>query len=242
MNAESEPERLSRISTRWTLIFAAHGDELDERQRSRNELLLKYSPAIYRYVLAILKNNGFNQCEIDDAATEFCSEFALKFLEGAFHRADPERGSFRVYLKSAIKYEIWRFIQETRQAIGPLPPQVEFVQQAGDELSNEWRRQLVELATEKMRQSHPRYVQVLELRMENPQWTAAELGAEYESVYAEPLSRDNVRKILEKARRKMARLIIAELSDSLEVPSPEAIASELRAVGLFGYCRGELAS
>jgi RNA polymerase sigma-70 factor (ECF subfamily) len=90
--------RLSRISTRWTLLREAHGDADDERGLAMAALLERYRRAVYGYLVVTLRSH--------DAAEEVFQDFAVRFLEGGFGRADPGRGRFRNYLKTAIVEEL----------------------------------------------------------------------------------------------------------------------------------------
>src|SRR5262245_63341462 len=86
MSQGDTESRLSRIETTWTLVFQAHqGQEPDALARQR--LLLRYRGAIYRYLLGALRD--------PDAAEELAQEFAVRFLQGGFRRADPQQGRFR---------------------------------------------------------------------------------------------------------------------------------------------------
>jgi len=85
---------LSRIATQWTVLRDAHGVAEDEVQAAQTALFERYQRAIYGYLVTSLRSH--------DAADEVFQEFALKFLRGGFRRADPSRGRFRDYLKTAL--------------------------------------------------------------------------------------------------------------------------------------------
>src|SRR5262245_44520612 len=87
-------QRLSGIATQWTAVFRAHGETTDSAVSARNRLMLRYSGAVYRYLLGAVRD--------PDVASDLCQEFAVKFLRGDFRRAAPERGRFRDYVKSAL--------------------------------------------------------------------------------------------------------------------------------------------
>src|SRR5947208_1455852 len=92
-NAELE-QRLSRMATLWSVVFQAHGSAADATVAARHRLMLRYSGAAYRYFLGAVHD--------PDAAGELCQEFAVRFLRGDFRRADPQRGRFRDYVKTAL--------------------------------------------------------------------------------------------------------------------------------------------
>src|SRR3954451_21944359 len=87
--------RLSQISTQWTMVFQAHGSQPELVSAAQAELMCRYSGAVHRYLLGALRD--------PDAASELDQEFALRFLRGDFHRADPSRGRFRDLLKTVSR-------------------------------------------------------------------------------------------------------------------------------------------
>ena len=87
MERESPDERLSRISTMWSLVFQAHAGKVDAAASAQNVLMQRYGGAIHRYLLGALRDA--------DAAADLAQEFALRFVRGDFRRANPERGRFR---------------------------------------------------------------------------------------------------------------------------------------------------
>src|SRR5437762_306301 len=48
-------ERLSRIETQWTAVFRAHDAAADGAKVARDRLMLRYSGAVYRYLLGALR-------------------------------------------------------------------------------------------------------------------------------------------------------------------------------------------
>src|SRR5262249_38741382 len=88
---------LSQISTVWAQLRQAQGGAGGRdpaRGEAQEQMLRRYSPAIYRYLLGALRD--------PDAADELFQEFALRFVRGDFHRADERRGRFRDFLKTAL--------------------------------------------------------------------------------------------------------------------------------------------
>src|SRR5438552_11398323 len=107
MNPESLKDRLSRITTMWSVVFQAHAGTADTARAAQQSMLERYGGAIYRYLLGALRD--------PEAAEELCQEFALRFLRGDFKRADPERGRFRQYLKTALIHMVTDYAR-ARQA------------------------------------------------------------------------------------------------------------------------------
>src|SRR5437660_669516 len=56
MNQERLNERLSRISTQWTMVFQAHEGPADAVARAQQQLLERYSGAAYRYLLGAVRD------------------------------------------------------------------------------------------------------------------------------------------------------------------------------------------
>src|SRR5262245_6310432 len=105
--------RLSRITTLWSLVQRAHATPGDAAAAARHELLERYCGAVYRYLLGALRN--------EDAAQEVFQEFALRFVRGDLHRADPARGRFRDYLKTAVIHLVYDFRRAQHNRPQPLP-------------------------------------------------------------------------------------------------------------------------
>src|ERR1051326_6536809 len=102
MNADEMASRISRIETAWTLVREAHQADDAEVMKAQEALLQRYTGAIYRYLLGVLRDAN--------AADEVFQEFALKFVRGAFRNADPEKGRFRDFVKKAL----WNLIHDHR--------------------------------------------------------------------------------------------------------------------------------
>jgi RNA polymerase sigma-70 factor (ECF subfamily) len=91
MPEEKPTDRLSQISTTWTMLLEAH-DPAGEIRVARKQLFDRYEAAIRAYLTGALRDR--------DAAEECFQTFALRFVRGDFKGANPQRGSFRKYLKS----------------------------------------------------------------------------------------------------------------------------------------------
>ena len=94
MDSNDLSQRLSRIRTQWSLVFNAHQEQADASRADLSRLLARYSGATYRYLLGAVRD--------PDVADELAQEFALRFVRGDFHRANPQRGRIRDYLKTAL--------------------------------------------------------------------------------------------------------------------------------------------
>src|SRR5262245_11072204 len=94
MNNESVQQRLSQISTAWTLITHAQGGPAAADTAAQAALVERYQAAVFRYLLGALRDA--------DPADELFQEFALRLVRGDFRRADASRGRFRDFVKTAL--------------------------------------------------------------------------------------------------------------------------------------------
>src|SRR5262245_54219691 len=94
MSDEPINERLSKISTAWTLMQQAHGDQTAAAAAAQEQIALRYGKAVQRYLQAALRDPA--------AAADLTQEFNLALVRGTFRLADPERGRFRDYVKGAL--------------------------------------------------------------------------------------------------------------------------------------------
>src|SRR5262245_34474255 len=76
-------EHLADVSTRWSVV--------SEPAR----FMVRYAPAIRRYLVALLRN--------EDEADEVAHDFLLRVAQGGFVRATPDRGRFRFYLIASVR-------------------------------------------------------------------------------------------------------------------------------------------
>ena len=91
-------DHLSKITTRWDEIFAAHNTE-DEQgclpNVAQQNVLRRYADCVHRYILAATGDHH--------VAEDLTQDFALRFLRGDYSRARPEKGRFRDYLKTSLR-------------------------------------------------------------------------------------------------------------------------------------------
>ena len=111
VDRQSLDAHLSRISTLWSTFFQAHKSG-DAAVAARQALLERYSGAVYRYLLGAVRD--------EDTAADLAQEFALRFLRGDFHRADPQRGRFRDYLKTSLIHLVNDHHRDRQQQPAPL--------------------------------------------------------------------------------------------------------------------------
>ncbi len=240
MNTPEPDPRLSRISTRWDLLLQAHRGEGEALSEAQRLLLRRYGGAVYRYLLAAVRD--------PHAAEELSQEFAVRALRGDFRRADPGRGRFRDFVKTALYHLIVDHHRRRRKQPGPLPssdsalPAAAEVSAPGDEeFLGRWREELLERAWEALaeaeRQTGQLHYTVLRWRAEHPQSAAAELAEQLSARQGRAFTDAGVRQTLHRAREKFAALLREEVARSLETADPERLEQELLDLGLLPYCR-----
>jgi RNA polymerase sigma-70 factor (ECF subfamily) len=128
------------------LLLQAHRGEGEELSEARRLLLRRYCGAVYRYLRAAVRDAH--------AAEELSQEFALRVLRGDFRRADPGRGRFRDFVKTALYHLIVDYHRGRQKQPGPLPAaDSELPAAAGEgpgdqEFLDRWREELLERAWE----------------------------------------------------------------------------------------------
>ena len=233
---------LSRLETHWTAVLQAHRGPADAAAEAQRALLLRYGGAVHRYLLGSLRDA--------DAADELAQEFALRFVRGDFHRAHPERGRFRDFVKTAVYHLIVDYQRQRQKRPHPLPNDSAFlpgneseVAEADRVFTERWREELLDRAWEGLaalqQQSGQRYYEVLRWRAEHPGTPAARLAEEL-SARGEPVTEVGVRQTLHRAREKFADLLLHEVARSLETDDPDRLEQELIDLGLLPYCRPAL--
>jgi RNA polymerase sigma-70 factor (ECF subfamily) len=245
MTQEHANERLSRISTRWSLVCQAHGGNREAASDAQLRLLLDYSGAVSRYLLGALHDN--------EAADELAQEFAVRFIRGDFRGVDPRRGRFRDYVKTVLFRMVANFHKQRHKQPRLLPPNApepaappSESAEADREFLDVWRGDLVERAWQALARLEEKkgqpYHSVLRFRIDraDDEVPSAQMAEELSSRLGKRFTADGVRKILQRAREKFAEFLIEDVSQSLADPTPAALEQELRDLRLLAYCRHAL--
>jgi RNA polymerase sigma-70 factor (ECF subfamily) len=242
--AETEQtDRLSLIATRWSLVFQAHQGERTAISAAQQALLERYCGAIYRYLRAVLRDA--------DTTEELCQEFALRFVRGDFKHADPARGRFRDYVKSALYHLIVDHHRRRQKRLQPLPTdssqlpaQEPDFGQADQEFLQRWRAELLDCTWHGLqaveRQTGRLYYTVLRWRADHPQAPALQLAQQLQDQLGKPFTDNGVRQTLHRAREKFAQLLLEEVARSLQTSEPDRLEQELIELGLLAYCQPAL--
>ena len=236
MDSNDLSQRLSRIQTQWSLVFNAHHEQAGAAGSELSRLLARYSGATYRYLLGAVRD--------PDVADELAQEFALRFVRGDFHRANPERGRFRDYLKTALINLVndhHRQQQDRPCGLGvepaaPAPPSLD---SDADFLAT-WRTELLDRTWKALAESNDAYHAALCYRIENPDALSAQIAEHLSTSLGKPVNAPSARKMLERAHAKFADLLVDEVANSLESGSDVELERELADLDLLRYCRSAL--
>lgn len=231
--------RLSRIETLWTLLHQAHGSQLDAVSAAQEHLLQRYGGAIHHYLLGALRDPTL--------ADDLFQEFVLRFLRGDFRRANPERGRFRDYLRTALIHLVHDHQRARQQQPQPLPAAgAEPAAHSDEDADSEqmflagWRKELLERTWTALAESNRAYYAVLRQRVENPDLESPQLAERLAVPLGKAVTAAWVRKTLQRAREKFAELLLEEVAQSLETREPVALRQELQELDLLKYCREAL--
>jgi RNA polymerase sigma-70 factor (ECF subfamily) len=244
MDSNDLTSRLSNIKTRWTVMFQAHQLSGDASTAARQQLLLRYYGAVYRYLLGTVRD--------PTAAEELTQEFALRFLRGDFHRADRERGRFRDFVRTALRHLAHDYWNKKGRGPAPLQPAQAEELAAPDQdpagpdpaFLEQWRDELLARTWEALEEVQNRTGQpfhtLLRWKTEQPELRSVQLGARLGEMQGKSFTETGVRKLLQRARQHFADLLVEETSRSLETAAPEQLEQELIDLDLLVYCRPAL--
>lgn len=237
MEREDPDDRLSRISTQWSLVFQAHQGSPEEAAAAQAELMNRYSGAVHRYLLGSLRDLH--------AAEELDQEFALRFLRGDFHRADPSRGRFRDFVRRALRNLMIDYQRRRKR----LPHQAhDEMPEPADPTGNDfdkafvasWRQEVMSRAWSGLKelettQQKP-YFAVLDERVRHPKMPSHELAGLLSERLGRQVDDGWVRQTLLRARARFVELLLEEVATSLPEPTLDAIEQELADLDLLQYC------
>lgn len=240
MREHDGEQRLSQIATRWSLVLEAHQGRPGEVASAQQQLLQRYGGAVYRYLLAALRD--------PDAADEVAQEFALRFLRGDFRRADPQRGRFRNFVKTALLNLIIDHHRRLKARPVPLPdgyePLAALCQQPEEfdrQFADYWRGELLERAWQTLAQLEQETGQplhtVLRFRADYPELRSAQLSEELSDRLGKTVTAGWVRQVLYRARKFFVAFLVEEVWRSLPGSSWAEVEEELVDLGLWEYCR-----
>jgi RNA polymerase sigma-70 factor (ECF subfamily) len=242
MNGEPlATEQLSQISTFWTALVRREPGANDPDRAQATAFVERYQAAVYGYLV---------RCVHDaDRATELFQEFALRFLRGDFHRADPSRGRFRDYLRTVLIHLVRGSYRG--HAPGSLPHDLVASPEATDDPDDtaflaQWRETILNLVWAGLAAEEagggPPYHTLLQARAARPNETSADLAESLSRQFTdrEAFSETNVRKLLQRGREHFADRVVAEVGRSIPSTEPDRIAQELIDLGFHSFCKKAL--
>jgi RNA polymerase sigma-70 factor (ECF subfamily) len=242
MDRQNLESHLSQVSTIWSVVCRAHDGTAEAVKAAQEALLERYGGAARRYLLAAVRDA--------DAADDLFQEFALRLARGDFHRAAPERGRFRDFLKSALYHLVADHYRRRRAGLRFVPPEKmePAVMPAAADLDRDfiqnWRDELLARAWQLLahveEQTGQPYYTVLRFRADHPDVPSSQAAGQLSDKLARPLTGAGVRQTLHRARDKFADLLLDEVINSLDQPGAEQLEQELIDLGLHEYCRPAL--
>jgi RNA polymerase sigma factor (sigma-70 family) len=230
-----EPETIEAIQTRWSLIRSAHLDaKPDTAQEARRILVMRYAPAIRRYIGGILQQ--------DDQADEIAQEVMLRMMRGDFAGADENKGRFRDFLKMALRNMVktsWRKANR-RQTVDLQAEQLPADEDRAleEQWTATWRRNLLDntwnrLHTDQAGITASHQFKALRMRVDFPEESSTELAKRLSSDVGERISSENFRQLLRRGRVRFAHHLIDEIRAGLGDESEERLQDELAELELL---------
>jgi RNA polymerase sigma factor (sigma-70 family) len=235
-------QNLNEINTHWTVVRQAHGDEAVVGA-ARGALMERYSGAVYRYLLGALRDR--------DAADDLFQEFCLRFLRGDFRNADPQKGRFRDFVKTALFHLIVDHQNRRRDALRVVSLEAAHVAAISPGLScsdqqflESWRNEILGRTWQALERNSEQgghaYYRVLRCRSDHPEVSSSALAEQLSTELGKPIKADWVRQTLRRAREQFTDLLVEELAATLEEPTPQRLEEELQDLGMLDYCRDAL--
>jgi RNA polymerase sigma factor (sigma-70 family) len=242
-SAHQVPDHLSQITTIWTALIQAHGSEQEAIRSAQVEVFDRYGAAVFRYLLAALHD--------EDAAQELFQEFALRFVQGDFKNANPERGRFRAFVKTALFHLIIDYRRrQSRRAVSldSMSPEPVTRRDETADLDREfvavWRAELMNRTWDALRALEQRTGQplysALRMRFDYPQMDSRALAGQLQAKLGRPVTPVWARKQLHLARRQFSDLLLQEVARSLTHPTRDCLEQELVDLEFLDYCRDAL--
>jgi RNA polymerase sigma factor (sigma-70 family) len=234
-------DRLSAIGTRLTIWLQAHQGLGEAAIVARQQLVLRYYGAVYRYLLSMLRDPA--------AAEELSQDFAVRLLRGDFKHFDSQRSRFRDFLKTSVRHlvmDYWRK-QKKNEKSQPLESAPSEAAESTSEadfdraFEQKWREELVartwEALEKNQKESGQPYYTVLRSKTDQPELRSPQLAAQVSAQLGRAVTAESLRQLLHRARRRFAELLVDEVGRSLGTAEPDQVSEELIDLGLMSYCR-----
>lgn len=251
MTSNSPDQHLSRIETIWTVVQQAHGDGTTQIAHGQQRIIDRYSGAIYRYLLAVMRDS--------DAADEVFQEFAIRVLKGGFRHAAQERGRFRDYIKTAVLRLVSDFYRKRKKKDPALQAaRLEDAGQFADETTDpasSFDKSFLESMRDELLGRAWGALKMLEENADQPFFSVLDYRARFPKSSSDdiadaltdqlqpekPFTAASVRKTLQRSREKFSDLLLYEVSQMMGTHTVEELEAELLELGLQPYCQSALA-
>lgn len=216
---------LEQISTCWPTI------------RNPVQFVMRYAKAIQKYVAAIVRD--------PHDAEEVAQDFLVLVFDKGFCPENVSRGRFRDYLKSAVRYVAISHLRK-RRPLELSDERLKSIMQSNSDAdrawSDEWRDCLLErtwqaLELHQQQTADNLFYSVLRIHSDNSHATSEFHAACLSEQIGRPVRADAFRQQLRRARQHFAKLILAEVRQTLQDPTPESVEQELVELDLMPYVR-----
>lgn len=235
----------SWVTTAWTNIFGGRGKG-NAALQARGDMLVRYHEAVYHYFLKKIGNQH--------AAEELYSNFALRLMEtdALIKGADPKRGRFRNYLKTALHHMVMDYYRtRSRKKEQPLAIDVAaheaVAAESGDadaDFSPIWQQELLNQAWKALedieKKTGQMHYTVLRFQSDHPDLKAPQIAEQLAAKLGKAFTPESIRQTIHRGREKFAKLLIEEVERSLENPTPDELEAELIDLQLLPYCKKAL--
>ncbi|MBI5759674.1 MAG: hypothetical protein HZA46_14240 [Planctomycetales bacterium] len=224
--SEVTPESmLEEISTCWPMIH------------NPVQFVMKYARAIQKYVAALVRDSH--------DAEEVAQEFLMRVFDKGFCPQNVVRGRFRDYLKSSVRYVAISHLRKRRpvaldeELLATLAqPEID----ADQAWAHEWRNCLLErvwqaLELHQQQADDNSFHTVLRQFTDDPQAGSETHAARLSERLGRPVNAAAFRQQLHRARRQFAKLIVAEVRQTLQNPTAALVEQELIDLDLMPYVR-----
>jgi DNA-directed RNA polymerase specialized sigma24 family protein len=240
----NEPaDHLSQINTVWSMVARAHadqgGDATPELTReARAWIWSKYQLAIRKY----LQRAIHDQNEVDD----LFQEFGYRILKGDFRAANPERGKFRYYLKTALQRLVADHHRRNRRDAvrkAPAPPELiddrDAAPEADVQFLENWRADLLQGTWQRLHDHEKAtrrfHFSVLQMKARSDGEPSERLAERFGEELGRPVSAGWFNKQVWEARKLIAGFLLEDVARTLWKPTTDAIEEELIALGLHDF-------
>lgn len=191
------------MPTDWALVAKAHADSGPAAMEARRTLVEPYLRPAWKYLLSATRD--------PDKSDDLLGEFCLRFMKGAFHRANSSQGELGLMVKTALRRLVIDARAKDQQNRSVLS--IEGLHGLGDQLTDkrssslesfQSQHWLLEMAMERLRQEEENNPDcwdftVLRLRLLYPEDTSKEMAVVLSALMERPLSPNAVRIMMHKA-------------------------------------------